>query len=75
MNGIVLFNLVSNVLVILMAAYVFVVGIYQNRVAKIFANWVKNRDKRMWKYDLNTMYFISKHNWFGLKWPKDSDFK
>jgi len=44
-------------------------------VYNIRHNWIYSEDKRWYKYTYNYMHDPSKHNWFGLRFPKDSHFK
>lgn len=37
--------------------------------------WLKRGDVRYDKYSYNYIFKPSKQNWYGLKMPKDSDFK
>jgi hypothetical protein len=38
-------------------------------------NWVNLDDNRESQYTYEYMFYPAKHNWYGLKWPKEKDFK
>lgn len=45
-------------------------------VCRILMKWIKDSDDRFYKYDYNDdMFYPSKSNWYGLKFPLDKDFK
>lgn len=58
---------------------VFIYGFYQfARNDKIYAikiKWINNKEQKNDKYSYNYMFGPSKHNWYGLKFPAESDFK
>ena len=43
-------------------------------VYDIRVNWIKTNDPRYNKYSFDKMSDPNRKNWFGLKYPKDSDF-
>lgn len=44
-------------------------------IFKIRMNWTDTRDKRWYKYSYGYMLDPRKHNWYGLKYPRDNHFK
>ena len=42
---------------------------------KLVGKWIDEDDERYYMYSYEYIFKPSKHNWFGLKIPKDSDFK
>lgn len=46
-----------------------------NAVYSIRIKWLDDGDRRFFKYTYNEMFNPSKDNMFGLKLPKDVDFK
>lgn len=44
------------------------------KVYKIRINWINKNDPRLDKYTYEDMFRPSFKNWFGLKFPKESDF-
>lgn len=37
--------------------------------------WIKTRDNRWYTYSYQHMFAPKKSNWYGLKYPTDSDYK
>lgn len=46
-----------------------------NEVYHIRTKWIETSDNRHSKYTYQDMYLPSGDNWYGLKFPRDSDFK
>lgn len=63
--------------------FVCLLGVLYNRIQflridaayNIRKNWIYARDPRYYKYTYREMLKASKQNWYGLKTPKDEDFK
>ena len=77
-------NILSIILVIihLLAVACFIGSSYcfyqiarTEKVYKIRINWIDTKDSRYPKYTYNEMFIPSPSNWFGLKYPNDSQFK
>lgn len=48
----------------------------RNRVIfDIHSRWIKSGDPKWYKYDYNFMLDSNKHNWWGLKFPREKDYK
>lgn len=45
-----------------------------NKVYSIRYDWINSNDRRRYYYTYNYMFDAAKHNWYGLKYPKDSHF-
>ena len=41
----------------------------------LILKWIGNGDKRYEKYSFNDILSPNKHNWFGLRYPKDKYYK
>lgn len=44
-------------------------------VYRVRINWIKGDDSRRYRYTYHEMMNPNKENWFGIKFPKDKDFK
>ena len=59
--------------------FVFVYGVLQlvrNQVVyNIRHKWIYNSDERWHIYSYDYMFNPKKHNWFGLRWPKEKHYK
>jgi len=45
-------------------------GVYEIRIG-----WIKTSDDRFTHYSYGKMYYPSKSNWYGLRYPKDRHYK
>ena len=45
------------------------------QIYKIVTKWVNQDDERYYNYSYNYMADPSKHNWYGLKYPKDKHYE
>ena len=45
-----------------------------NEVFKIRKNWIYTDDDRWDKYSYDYMVEPNKHNWYGLRYPKDNHY-
>lgn len=70
-------------IVILILIAILLIGLgylfYQHRrnheIYAIRIKWIDTVDARYHRYSYDYMFEPSKANWFGLKYPKDSDYK
>ena len=56
----------------------FLYGVYQilrnEAIYQIRTKWNIEDDRRWYKYSYDYMHSPSKQNWYGLKWPRESNF-
>jgi streptogramin lyase len=72
-------NITSIALLILVILVLLAIScLYQllrnHMVFNIRRIWITTNDDRWDTYSYMTMFLPSKHNWYGLKLPKDSDY-
>lgn len=68
--------MLMTIIVFLLVCCYMLLQLYRNNlVLCIRINWIDNDDLRWRKYTYREMIIPSKHNWYGLKIPKDSHFK
>lgn len=46
-----------------------------DKIYHIRINWIDTDDKRRDKYSYDEMFRPNKHNWFGLKYPNEKQYK
>lgn len=63
-----------NTLLVLALIYCFYQFVRSNEVYKIRITWIDNSDPRWDNYTYDEMFLPNLRNWFGLKFPRDSDF-
>ncbi len=64
-------NIIIGSLFGIISMYLIYQLIRNNKVAKIRRKWVLSDDSRYNKYDYDYMYKPSKHNLYGLRFPRD----
>ena len=71
--------LVSGVLLLALSILELWYLIYQRHrcdaIMGIFYLWIIKQDPRYFDYTFEEMYNPTLKNWFGLKWPREKDFK
>jgi len=67
---IIVFCILCSVLV-----YAFLQLVRNQIVFNIRHKWIENSDKRWHVYSYDYMFNPKKHNWFGLRWPKEKHYK
>lgn len=69
--------IISTILIVIFFLMLYL--IYQlarnNKVYLIRHDWISSNDRRYIDYTYNYMFDADKHNWYGLKYPKESHFK
>lgn len=50
-------------------------SIRNDKIYKIRRNWTETDDHRWYTYPYDYMLNPNKHNWFGLRYPRDKQFK
>jgi len=71
-----LLTLIGILIIILLIGLAYLVfQIKRNhKVYDIRTNWLYTNDNRWYEYTYDYMYTPAKHNWYGLKYPQDSDY-
>ena len=66
-------------ILVILCFLALIYGFYQlirnNAVFKIRIKWIDEDDSRHDNYTYNEMFAINKHTWYGLKYPKESQYK
>ena len=72
-------TLIISGLVLLICILALIYYSYQlkrnDEVYNIQVHWINTYDKRHIQYDYDYMFEPNKSNWYGLKWPRDKDYK
>lgn len=55
--------------------YLFYQSARNNEVFKIRHVWINTGDERRDRYSYHFMVNPNKHNWYGLRFPKDNHYK
>ena len=69
-----IFKVLFLILLGLWLVYLFYQFFRNNAVYKIRIHWIDTHDPRWERHEYNDMFRPSKDNWYGIKYPKDSDF-
>lgn len=62
-----------------LAVLIYIFGLYQvfriNVITSIRLKWIDIQDERIKRYTFKDMFNFKKCNWFGLKYPREKDYK
>lgn len=65
---------IVNTLLVPVLIYCFYQLVRNHAVYRIRKKWILSDDERWYKYSYEFMFDRSKHNWHGIKFPRESDY-